>query len=483
MKIYNIDELDNSRLFFDMNTPKFMSYVIYIVLLCIFLVVVWTVFAIKYNVIKTTGTIENTNKHYVTVEYEGVVKKIHFEEGDFVNQGDVIIELDSKHLDLEREKINHEITRLEEELYNHLIFKDSVIKLSNMFNKASNEFFYNKVNLFLDEYENIEHSKEHSYEKIEDTEKVKRKITVELDECNESIEKNNSNLNENELLIKALKEEIILSNNLLVEKEVLLANETEELIKEQYTNEIVQLNQILISLQNSLKESLSLNQQYESLKISLKNRKLQLENQKENVVDALEDFDESIKHVDTQMEMFVKKKIIEIEKELERLEHEIIDLNFNNEKIDITRNSILIRANYSGKIHFSEEVIVGQMLNKGKSFAEVINTSDDLVYVTYVTSIDKIMIVEDLDVTISLPGEFKNKYGNINGKITKISVKPLKQNGTGNELFKVTSIMETNEFSNKSDQISLSTGLVVNGEIIYEEKSWFQWMLGKLNIN
>ena len=43
--------------------------------------------------------------------------------------------------------------------------------------------------------------------------------------------------------------------------------------------------------------------------------------------------------------------------------------------------------------------------------------------------------------------------------------------------------METNEFSNKSDQISLSTGLVVNGEIIYEEKSWFQWMLGKLNIN
>jgi len=446
-------------------------------------VLVWSIFATKYKVIKTTGSLESAENYFITAEYEGIIKYINFEEGDYVNQGDVIIELDSKFLDLEREKINHEITRIESEISNYLLFKESISNLSNQFSKNTNEYFFNKVNLLLDEYKNIEHTKDHSNDKIKDTEKSKLKITKELDECIKSIEKNNSNLKENETHIDALREEILTANNLLVEKQALLANENDDLIKEQYTNQIVQVKQDIVSLQNSLNETLILNQQYEGLKLSLKNRKLQLENQEESVVNSLEEFDESIEHVDTQMEMFLKTKIIEAEDEIERLEHELIDFQFSREKLNLTQNSVLIKANKSGVIHFSEEISIGQLLTKGTSFAEMTDTSSELVYVCYVTSLDRIMIDEGLSVNISLPGEFKNKYGSNSSGITKISVKPLKQSVSGGELFKVTALIESNELSNETEHIKLSAGLVVNGEIIYEESSWFDWMLEQLNIN
>ncbi|PGT65720.1 bacteriocin ABC transporter [Bacillus cereus] len=161
MKIYNLNEITDSRILYDKKPPRFMLYIILIVIIMLIAVITWSMYSIKTYVVKGQGIVTTQNKQHIMSPVSGTVEEIHVEEGKKVNKGDLLLSLKPTQPNLQIEQANKQIAYFNERLKLLNQAQVNVSKGTNDFDKKkSTEFeFYNKLNTLQMKIKEFEFSK------------------------------------------------------------------------------------------------------------------------------------------------------------------------------------------------------------------------------------------------------------------------------------------------------------------------------------
>lgn len=147
MKVYNINEITDSKIMYDRKPPAFMKYIILIVTALIIVGLVWANNSVKTYVVKGQGLVTTDNKSYIMTKTSGEIKEVFIEEGSEVKVGDVLFTMNSMEIDLQLDQVNAQI-----EIYSRRIellkkAEENTTKGTNNFDKNNVEEkeFYNKL--------------------------------------------------------------------------------------------------------------------------------------------------------------------------------------------------------------------------------------------------------------------------------------------------------------------------------------------------
>ncbi|MGH0951290.1 HlyD family secretion protein [Bacillus mycoides] len=147
MKIYNLNEITDSRILYDKKPPRFMLYIILIVIIMLLAVITWSMYSAKTYVVKGQGIVTTQNKQHIMSPVSGAVEEIHVEEGKKVNKGDLLLSLKPTQSNLQIEQVDEQIVHLNERSKLLTRAQTNVSKGTNDFDTTKNvEFeFYNKL--------------------------------------------------------------------------------------------------------------------------------------------------------------------------------------------------------------------------------------------------------------------------------------------------------------------------------------------------
>ena len=94
---------------YDKKPPKFIVYIIFIVLILLVSFLIWSSVAIKTYVVKGQGIVTAEGKSNIMAGISGGIKEIFIEEGKEVNEGDVLLILNAVESNLQLDQIKSQI--------------------------------------------------------------------------------------------------------------------------------------------------------------------------------------------------------------------------------------------------------------------------------------------------------------------------------------------------------------------------------------
>lgn len=147
MRVYNINEITDSRLLYDKNPPRFMVYIVLIVTALIAGFLIWSNKAIKTYVVKAQGMVTTENKTAIMSNITGQVNSVNVTEGKKVKEGDVLFTINPTDSNLQLEQINSQIDYENKRIALLTRAEQDAAKGANSFNKNKPEEleFYNKL--------------------------------------------------------------------------------------------------------------------------------------------------------------------------------------------------------------------------------------------------------------------------------------------------------------------------------------------------
>ena len=147
--IIDIKDLTDSRELLEAKPPKVMTIFIYYLLLMIAVGVIWSYYGSLEIVIKAPGIIRPAgNISSIRNIIEGPVKKISFKNGDVVDKGDLLYQIDSKAFDIEQGEVLSRIAVLKKEKKNLVLLKEGIQKEENLF-PSEEARFYNRFLVYV----------------------------------------------------------------------------------------------------------------------------------------------------------------------------------------------------------------------------------------------------------------------------------------------------------------------------------------------
>ncbi len=162
MKTYSLDELKGSRLMYDKNPPKFLTYLVFITLILIVGLITLASFTSKTEVVKTQGILLSTNKTPIQSQTSGKITNVYKKNGDYVVTGDVLFELDSSQTTIQIIALESKLTSVKsfvnefEELMSAI--KDIDLKNLNNINPFKDSLNYYNYQVVLESINNINNS-------------------------------------------------------------------------------------------------------------------------------------------------------------------------------------------------------------------------------------------------------------------------------------------------------------------------------------
>ena len=101
MKIYSFHELKESRLLYDRKPPAFGVIITIITAVLLISIIILAAFAKRTYVVKAGSIITSEQKSYIMNSVSGNIKQIYKQEGDSVNEGDILLQLDTFQVELQ----------------------------------------------------------------------------------------------------------------------------------------------------------------------------------------------------------------------------------------------------------------------------------------------------------------------------------------------------------------------------------------------
>ena len=100
-QIKTMEQMRDSRLLYEKKLPAFGYMILLIITALLIVVLVWSIYTPKTDVIKSVGIVESENKNYVMSQYNGELISAEVEEGSIVEEGDVLFQIKSTDLNLQ----------------------------------------------------------------------------------------------------------------------------------------------------------------------------------------------------------------------------------------------------------------------------------------------------------------------------------------------------------------------------------------------
>ena len=149
--VRNFSELKDSRLLYEKDLPPFGYLLVSLTALLLIAVVIWSLKTPKTYVVKSSGTIESTNKNYIMSAYTGEISQMNISEGSYVEKGDVLFTVRSTELDLQEEQISGQIEVYSENIEQLKKLEKSIMDGKNYFDitKDSDRQYYNQYEAYM----------------------------------------------------------------------------------------------------------------------------------------------------------------------------------------------------------------------------------------------------------------------------------------------------------------------------------------------
>ncbi|UZW15571.1 HlyD family efflux transporter periplasmic adaptor subunit [Clostridium pasteurianum] len=109
MKVYDLQEITDSRVLYDKNPPKFMVYIILLVVALAAGFLIWADRSIKTYVVKGQGVVTTENKVNVMSNISAAIQDVYVTEGKDVKEGDVLLTLRPEETNLQLEQVNKQV--------------------------------------------------------------------------------------------------------------------------------------------------------------------------------------------------------------------------------------------------------------------------------------------------------------------------------------------------------------------------------------
>lgn len=154
-RIKTLQSLTDSRLLYEKKLPNFGYFIILTVLGLMITVIIWSIRTPKNYIITSTGIVESSNKNYVMSPYTGTISEIFIEEGDLVNQGDVLLKVKSTDIDLQIMQLQEQRKTYETMIAQYTKLVQSVKDNENYFdsNNADDSLYYSQFEAYKSKVE------------------------------------------------------------------------------------------------------------------------------------------------------------------------------------------------------------------------------------------------------------------------------------------------------------------------------------------
>lgn len=145
-----IDDFRHSRLMYAKRIPPFGYIFITILLLgCAFLLY-WSLTTQKSEIIISSGVVEGVNKNYIMVPYSGRISTLCIEEGQYVEEGELVLTVQNMEIDLQTAQLENQKKTLQQRLNQFKKLSIAIQENSNNFDSSNPEdaFFYNQFEAY-----------------------------------------------------------------------------------------------------------------------------------------------------------------------------------------------------------------------------------------------------------------------------------------------------------------------------------------------
>lgn len=148
MKVYNLNEITDSKILYDRKPPAFMTYIILIVTALIIAVLIWANKSVKTYMVKGQGVVVSENKSHIMTKNSGEIKDVFIKEGSEVKEGDVLFTTNGLEADLQLEQINVQVSTFTRRIELLSLAEENATNGTNYFDRDNKEEseFYNKLN-------------------------------------------------------------------------------------------------------------------------------------------------------------------------------------------------------------------------------------------------------------------------------------------------------------------------------------------------
>lgn len=147
MKVYNLNEITDSKILYDRKPPAFMNYIILIVTALIIGALIWANKSVKTYMVKGQGLVVSENKSHIMTKGYGEVKDIFISEGTEIKEGDVLFTTNELESELQLQQINAQIDTFSSRIELLKKAEENATNGTNYFDIYSDEEseFYNKL--------------------------------------------------------------------------------------------------------------------------------------------------------------------------------------------------------------------------------------------------------------------------------------------------------------------------------------------------
>ncbi|WP_270660193.1 HlyD family efflux transporter periplasmic adaptor subunit [Paraclostridium bifermentans] len=497
-KIEDINNLSDSRQVLESKPNKFITIFIYILLSLILIFLTWAWFSEKEVVVKVSGVVRpNSQVQTISNIVQGEVKNVNLKNGEKVSKGDILFEIDSDSLEKEKERIDDQIDKINEDISNLNKLNKSIDNNTNYFsNSGSEKEYYYKFKSYesgntvsLAEKNNIANSKnELSGEK------------AKLDKLSKSIIEE-TNYNEKNSAYSAQYESYMSSKQIIQNKIDQLNSSKNELskklesdkkkISEIPEDDAQQLDLIKVSIDEK-------QQQISQIEFEIKNSNEELEKLKNDTVSqikgAIQEASQSINTLDGNLKSIDEKSSInkdnnkttilaQIEEKINLNKQSKMELEANKKQVEESLEKCVIKSPVNGKVNTLVDLQKGLVLQPGTIVANIIPNSNNYKIDLMIPTKDIANINTDKKIKYSFEALPYREYGFLEGNIESISPDSKIDSKTGISFFTGEgSLNSTMLHSNKGEESYIKSGMICEAKIITRNEKMMYYLLEKIGL-
>lgn len=497
-KIEDINNLSDSRQVLESKPNKFITIFIYMLLALILIFLTWSWFSEKEVVANVSGVVRpNSQVQTISNIVQGEVKNVKMKNGEKVSKGDILFEIDSDSLEKEKERIDDQIDKINEDNSNLNKLNKSISNNTNYFsNSGSEKEYYYKFKSYesgntvsLSEKNNIANSKsELSGEKAK-LEKLSKSIIEE------------TNYNEENSAYSAQFESYMSSRKMIQNKIDQLNNSKNEINKQLESDnkkigEIPQDDaQQLDLIKSSIDEK---RQQISQINFEIKNSNEELEKLKNDTVaqikGSIQEASQSINTLDDNLKSIDETSSInkdsnkttiqaQIEEKINLNKQSKTELEANKKQVEESLEKCVIKSPVNGKINTLLDLQPGLVLQPGTIVANVIPNSSNYKIDLMIPTKDIANINTDKKIKYSFEALPYREYGFLEGKIESISPDSKTDSKTGISFFTGEGSLNSNVLhSNKGEESYIKPGMICEAKIITRNEKMIYYLLEKIGL-
>lgn len=529
---HKLDELTDSREVFDAKTNSFVSIFISILILLVIIALIWSFFGEIEEVAKASGIVRPNDK-VSTIQSPafGQVENVHFEEGQVVNEGDLLFTIAIDNVETELDYRQEDMVILQQEKKYLERYKESVEAETNLFSESADEEarYYHMVEQYvlqldlldgeydlsaseiIDQKRELDYSLRQLEVKIEEAEE-NNQIRDEVLSTEEASIKTNIQITEQELANENLFKQSVKSGKNVIPKSDEARIRKFNLYKKKYQQLKEQLDQdlpgeqkesIRIELDTYESEVLHASEQqishYEQLLQELNHQLIQLalQNNESNVtelqlqkeviqkqIDTLntKENEQSTLH-DTSTEKFKEDYLLEVAQLMDENERQIQSLTETIEQLNETIEERKVKAPITGKVHVTKNISDRDWVQQGEQILTILPSNQGELKMQIAVPNHEVGKIDLGDkVNYNFNAFPKQNYGQLTGEIISISSDAIVQED-GISYYLVEATLDQTAIEDRDGQLrNIMNGMSSEVSIVTETKKVIHFVLEKINL-